>query len=345
MRIIKYIIFNYKKIYIFPFWFILFLFSLLYCVIISLQRKRGYKNKYPGVFIISVGNLTVGGTGKTEVVKYLSELMSPENKTAIILRGYKSINVKPVVVNKNSIVDEVGDEALLHFKRTKSLVIVSRKRREGVELAKQHGCRYIILDDAFQHWDLDRDLNIVLIDFTNPFGNNCLLPAGILREPLSSLNHADVIIITKYNGNKIQLKNLEKQIRLYNHQSPIFISKYTLGHIAQNNKKIDLKAIINRKIILFSGIGNIGYFMFLVKQHLKPREIKIIQYPDHYHYNKKDIDYLKETLNQGYDYLVTTEKDSVKVMSFRIYPLIFCIEIEINNKVKFHHLINKTIYC
>ncbi len=345
MLIIKYIINNYKRIHIFPLWVILFLFSLIYRIVVSLLRKRGYRRSYPGSFFLSVGNITVGGTGKTEVVSYLAKVFE-KRRPAVILRGYQGINQKDaLIVSQSSDVKITGDEALLLFNRLNGTVIISKKKRKGVELAKKMKRDFFLFDDAFQHWDLKRDLNLVLIDYTNPFGNDNLLPAGILREPISSLKYADGIIITKYDKkikNKM-LDGIKNRIRKYNQDCPIFTSNYEFTKIIHKGRSFPFEKAKHRRLILLTGIGNPHYFISQVKETLQPVKLELMLFKDHYFYKEKDISIIKDRLKKEYDHIITTEKDYIKLKKFNLSPLIFQIKLNIYPKDKFIKFIKDRI--
>lgn len=356
MPLLKYIIKNYKKFYIFPFWLILFLLSLIYRLIITIQRKKGYIKRYSQAFLLAIGNITTGGTGKTEVASFLAAIF--KKKTSIILRGYKGNSQQEAqIVSKNSDVQTVGDEALLLAERFKETVIISKKKRKGVELAVQKKKCLIILDDGFQHWDLKRDMNLVLIDYTNPFGNYNLLPAGILREPLTALKYADGILITKY-GKKLKdlsyvlnklstydksLSHLMDTIRKFNPDCPIFVSDYKLNKILYKGKPFQLNKVKNKRLILLSGIGNPDYFISQVKEYLRPVKLETLLFSDHYYYTEKDISLITKKLKEEYDYVITTEKDFVKLKKFNLSPMVFQIRLNIFQKDKFVKFIKDRI--
>lgn len=312
-----------------PIFFILFLLSLIYKIIIIQKRKKGYKERVGNSFIISVGNITLGGTGKTPFVIYLAKKLSKKYKVCIILRGYKSlIKEKALLIENlnNYSPFHIGDEPFLIAKKTDLPVIISRNRKDGIILAERKlKPDIIILDDAFQHFKIKRNLDIILIDYFNPFGNNFLFPAGILREPIEVLKYANIIVITKYEKTakvKLNLSMLKKIIRRFNISAPIFTSNYIP----------DIKIPKNKKIFAFAGIGNFNYFMFLIKKFFKPAKFNFIQFPDHYNYSTKDIEKILK-LSKKYDLILTTEKDYVKLNSKNIKPL--KIKLNIYNENKF----------
>ncbi len=346
MLMLTYIINHYKKIYIFPFWLILYCFSLVYRLVVTCQRKKGYKNKFTKAFILSIGNITAGGTGKTETAYFIAKAFEKKRKTAIVLRGYKGKNDKDAqIVSKDSDIKTVGEEASLLSNKTNAIVIVSKKRHNGVKLAINNKKDFIILDDAFQHWNIKRNMNLVLIDYTNPFGNYNLIPAGILREPIKALKYADIILITKYDKRTANssLNNLENIIRKYNPDCPVFISEYQLNRIYCKNTNISINKIKRKKIIVLAGIGNPDYFISQIKKYLNPSEMKVMLFSDHHVYTLKDISLIKEKSKNGYDYVITTEKDYIKLKKFDFFPLVFQIKSKIDRHNKFLEYIENKI--
>lgn len=333
IRILNYIVSRYRKIHLFPFWLFLFFLSLIYKAIVAFQRRKGYRHAVKGVFVVSVGNLTTGGTGKTEATDYLCGIFAKRMKTAIILRGYGGKHGRTAFpVLRGTGPGEAGDEAVLHKNRTSALVIAARKRREGVLLARKRGCRMAVLDDAFQHWDLKRNFNLVLVDHTNPFGNGHLLPAGILREPLSSLSRADAVLITKCEKTSFRRDPVLGTVRRYNNRAPVYFSRYVLDYVSRNGRKVPLAGIKKRKVLLFAGLGNTDYFISLVKKFLRPRVLKTVVFPDHYAYRKKDAALLEKTAGKGYEIAITTEKDHVRLSGTGFEPYIFHIRLEITGR-------------
>ncbi len=309
MKILKFIVIHYKNVFIFPFWFFLFCLSQIYKYIVIKKRKNGYKNKVSGVKIISIGNITLGGTGKTEFVMFLIKLLKSE--TGVVLRGYKKKNKsKAVEVLKDSSALLVGDEPLMIKQKTDVPVFVASSRIDGVKALKEkYRVKRIILDDGFQHFNIKRDINIVLIDYTNPFGNNHLIPAGFLREPVSSLKDADLAVITKYDEEysvKHKKQDIENIIKKYNRKIKILYSRYI--------PDFNYKKFKNKKIIIFSALANNEYFLFLVKKYLEPIDLKIFTFPDHYLYNENDLKKIfRYFKSNNFNYIFTTEKDIVKI--------------------------------
>ncbi|MEW6103372.1 MAG: tetraacyldisaccharide 4'-kinase, partial [bacterium] len=202
----------------------------LYKLGLFCHRRLSEPKRVPA-FVISVGNITTGGTGKTQMVLKIAQIFK-EKKVCILSRGYKGkYENKGAIVMPNMKVEDVGDEPLMLSKMCNIPVIVGKNRYKNAMFAISHlGVDTIILDDGFQHWGLFRNLDILLINGANPFGNYHLLPYGILREPLSCINRADIIIITKK-----KTPNLIDVIRKFNKTSPIFEADYKPSALLDNN--------------------------------------------------------------------------------------------------------------
>ena len=271
--------------------------------------------------VISVGNITVGGTGKTPLVIYLAEkLKAQDEKVAILTRGYK--RKKKEMLDLTGIARpevnwrDTGDEPYLLAGRLPDVSIVVTKQRSssGEYAIERHGVRLVILDDGFQHLKLFRDLDIVVIDSANPFGNGRLLPAGPLREPLTSLKRADVFVLTKTD----QAANKEKLIailRRYNHKAPIVESVYQVRSIERlsDGSEVKVSELQNKKALAFSGIGNPLSFENTSKQ-LGIQILRHHKFSDHFAYRNKDIlELSREAESLGVDLIITTEKDSVRI--------------------------------
>lgn len=181
-------------------------------------------------------------------------------------------------------------------------------------MQKKYQVEVLILDDGFQHWRLSRDLDIVVVDSLNPFGNSKLFPAGILREPLSSLKRADILVLTKSD----QISNKHELIRIlrtYNQDAPIVESVYKVNSIETwlGHSLVEEKNLQGKKGMAFSGIGNPVSFEKSLKL-MKVEVLKHHQFPDHFFYQKRDILNLeKEAGKLGADFMITTEKDSVRI--------------------------------
>lgn len=305
-------------------WFLLFL-SKLYGFAISIRlllyRSGIFKQKQLKVKVISVGNVTVGGTGKTPLVIYLAEKLKEKNKRVVILiRGYKRKSRNTMDLNsenKGKIGwEDVGDEPYLLSQRLEDVPVIVTKHRlvSGSYAIGKYNPDILILDDGFQHLKLHRDLDVVMIDSTNPWGNGKLLPAGRLREPLSSLRRADVFMLTRTDQIS-DLTETKNTLKRYNPQVPMMESIYRIRSMENlsDHLPVDSGKLENRKALAFSGIGNPTSFENSLMQ-LKINVVKHRRFADHFAYRRKDIISLsKEAKNLRVDFMVTTEKDSVRI--------------------------------
>ncbi len=299
----------------------------------NLKRRRRLPCR-----VVSVGNLTLGGTGKTPAVIAIAEEAEKRGyRPCILTRGYKGKAAGPCFISKGDgpLLDayEAGDEALLMAERLKGIPVVKGKDRydTGIfamrslesEVASGKSKMLFILDDGFQHWKLFRDKDILLIDSTNPFGNNRLFPSGILREPLSEMERADVIVITKVRKDDPEhgrvTSGLIEEIRIHNRKAPIFMSKHrpiSLGTLS--GSELPLEKISGRTIFGFCGIGNPASFQdTLLTLGVKVRGF--MAFGDHHRYSHQDVRRITEAAKRyGTDWIVTTEKDIIKFKGFDI---------------------------
>ncbi|MFH1074938.1 MAG: tetraacyldisaccharide 4'-kinase [Candidatus Firestonebacteria bacterium] len=241
--------------------------------------------------VISVGNLTAGGTGKTPVVEYVVKHLAKTKKTAVLTRGYKRKNKAEILdVKSESSPTECGDEAVLLARKTKVPVIAAVNRyKGGLYAMEKHGAQFCVLDDGFQRrHSLFRNMELLVIDASNPFGNGKLLPAGILREKIKNLEAADVIIITKIDD-ALNKEKLLETIRRWNDYAEIIESVYEpkeLYNVFDNDDKLPFSEVLGKKVFALSALGNPKYFKKVISG-LNPGSIGWLSYPDHYSYSKK----------------------------------------------------------
>lgn len=306
-------------------------FSLLYKTIVKTRRalyEKGFFNSTDlGVKTISIGNITVGGTGKTPLVAFISESLAKQGeKVCILTRGYGRDNPKERVLvsdGENILADarDSGDEPfeLANNLLGKAVIVADAKRAEAGKWAKEKfGITTFILDDGFQHLKVKRNLDVVLLDATNPFGNGKLLPAGILRESLESLVKADAFVITRANLVE-NVEDLKEKLRKVNPDCPVFVSKnefinlIKINHFLQENKSTQKSKIQNLKSVAFCALGNPDNFY----KQLRLEKFNLISeksFPDHHIYTRKDIKLLEQqAVETGAEVLLTTAKDAVKL--------------------------------
>ncbi len=291
-------------------------FSVLYGLIGLLRvwfyRTGVFKVYRAPVPVISVGNLSVGGTGKTPAVDYLLKLFSAEGiPVACVSRGYggQGIEGVGVVCRGNGPLlepSECGDEPYLLARRNPSaMVLVSRRRRDGVRRAvEEFGAKIVVLDDGFQHLAVARDLDIVLIDGRNPLGNACPVPAGPLREFPSALRRGDLFLATRCSNADLSLPQVD---------SKVWRSCHVLDNvgISLDGERASLKELAGKKGVAFAGIADPAAFFEQLEQvglELSDR----IFLPDHESYDPQTLKRLQHA-GQHADFLITTEKDGVKL--------------------------------
>ena len=297
--------------------------SLIYGSVIFIRNKMYDLNilksrKAENVEVICIGNVVVGGTGKTPAVQYfVKKYLNEGKKVGVLSRGYKGKRKEDSLLVRNNkeilaTSAESGDEAYLHALNLKVPVAVSKDRYKGaVYLRDVCKVDIIIMDDGFQHRKLTKDKNIILIDATNPFGGNDYLPKGRLRESLESLKRADELIITK--SNYVNSESLEKiKQRLSKYEKKISIATFSEENFYNmNGEEKELSIVKDKKILIFSSIANPKIFYETVKR-LEPSEIEEIKFEDHHLYKMEEIKNISEK-GKDYDYIVTTEKDIVKI--------------------------------
>ena len=326
---------------------------MIYGAIINFRNllfeKKIFKSKSLGVPTISVGNITVGGTGKTPLVAYIAEFLANSGETVCILtRGYGRENSKKriVVSDGGKIVEDAritGDEPLELANKLgeKAIIVADAKRFEaGIWAREKFEITAFVLDDAFQHRRVKRDLDLVCIDAANPFGNKKVLPFGILREPLKNLKRADAIMITRANLlDENQIKDLATEIKNLTN-APIFISRNKIKHLTELSTK-NKEQRTNDKFFAFCALGNPNNFFSQLKSekfNLVGEEI----FADHYFYNQKDIELLeKKAMEKKADALITTAKDAVKLKNVAFNLPCFAAENELvfDEEKKFQQLL------
>lgn len=281
-------------------------FSFIYRTIISIRhflyQKNIFKSYKINIPVIIVGNITVGGTGKTPLVIALAKALQQNGfHPGIISRGYGGKSKKwPVFVDKNSDPILVGDEAVLMAKSTGLPVVVGPCRVASAR-ALQGAANIILSDDGLQHYALKRDIEIAVIDSTRRFGNGFCLPAGPLREPVSRLKSADFIVI---NNNFL----IPTPTHTHTPTVAMYFTIDDIVNVIDENKKINVPELKNKKIMAVAAIGNPERFFNSLRSLNIFFETKI--FPDHYFFEKKDFELIKS------DIILMTEKDAVKCAAF-----------------------------
>jgi len=284
--------------------FILFPFSLL-IQLLSFFKNIFLKTKKISIPVICVGNIYLGGTGKTPL-------------SIEIVRILKKFNMAPVLVKK-FYTDQFDEIDLINSKNIE--IIKNSSRYIALKEAEERGFKSIVLDDGFQDHSIYKDLSILCFNEKQLIGNGFTIPAGPLREPLGALKRSKIILI---NGKKNE--DFENKIKSINNEINIFYSKY----IAQNSHKF-----LNENILAFAGIGNPENFFDLLKENNINVEKKI-SFPDHYNYSKKELDKLLKISKENNLKLLTTEKDFFRIKHFNTIDIDYLtIKLEIINEELF----------
>ncbi len=312
-----------------------------------------------GCLVVVVGNLTVGGTGKTPVVeKFARALHDRGRKVAILSRGYKSKappfwkkwwwglthteEPPPRIVSDGERVlldsEEAGDEPFMLARNLPGVIVLVDKNRvkAGAYAIKRFGCDTLVLDDGFQYLPLKGRLNLLLVDKTNPFGNGHLLPRGILREPVKHLKRASYVFLTKSNGQRD--RELEALIARHNPGAdliecahrPQYLQRFGVPADAPGSRE-PLAYLKGKRVAAFSGIATPESFEKFLRD-LGGKLVARERFLDHYRYTDEDFEALFDLAKrEGADCLVTTEKDAVRIPENRAWPLpLFYLRLEID---------------
>lgn len=332
---------------------ILWPFALVYrlvtCVRNYLYDKQYLKSEKYNFPVITVGNLSVGGTGKTPQIEYLIRLLQNNFKVAVLSRGYKRKTKGFVLAKKGITAAELGDEPYQYYKKfAKIVVAVDVNRNNGIKiLHEKFNPNVILLDDAYQHRSVKAGLNILLTTSGDLFVDDQLLPVGNLRETAQGAQRAQIIVVTKcpVDLSVKDQENIRLKLNVLKWQS-LFFTKINYGLQAVGEKsEIAVSELINYGVILVTGIANPNTLIqFLTEQNIAFMHLK---FKDHHNFTNQDIALISETynnLNQNKKLVLTTEKDYVRI--FDKLQNIYYLPIEIgflNGEDYFNKLINKYV--
>lgn len=282
--------------------------------------------------VIGVGNITIGGTGKTPHVEYIVERLSYDHKVAVLSRGYKRKTKGFVLANSKSTPTDIGDEPYQIYQKLgfHAIIAVCESRRKGIEelISLYPDLELIVLDDSFQHRWVKPKVSILLMDYGRPIYKDHVLPLGRLRESARQVNRADMVIVTKCPEEllPINYRIIYKELDLMPFQK-LFFSSYEYGKLRpvfpdDSPYAVDVETLTaNDGALLLTGIAHPRYFVRYFRKF--PFHVKVDHYPDHHEYTRKDIsDILKrfKELKGERKILITTEKDSVRLMHNPYFP-------------------------
>ena len=302
--------------------------SLLYHLIINsrnwLYDHQILKEVKLSCPVISVGNITVGGTGKTPCVIMLAQMLKEQGfKPAVLSRGYGSKSSEPVnIISDGSKILRsykiAGDEPLLIAQSLKGVPVITGPRRilTGQTAINKFGADILICDDAFQHRQIFRDINIVLLDSQRPWGNGYILPRGSLREPWTELRRASAIILTRSNDSGDPNNFMDKAERIK--EIPIFRSRHKAKDIVSGNytNPLPLSRLTGKNVYAFAGIAQPQSFLNTLLE-VEAQIVSFDIFPDHHRYNRKELAQIKNNfLENGADFLITTEKDGMRLQEY-----------------------------
>lgn len=288
------------------------------------------KSRSYAVPVISVGNITVGGTGKTPHVEYLADLLKDRLKVAVLSRGYKRKSHGFLLATPDTPMRLLGDEPWQIKHRFPDIAVaVDKKRTHGIEMLlstdETSGTDVILLDDAYQHRYVKPGINILLVDHHRLIIHDMLLPAGRLREPLKSKDRADIVIVTKCPKTltPMDFRVLTKQMNLYPYQKLFFTTfsydaprpVFSEGSPLAEDAEAPLNCLAGRHVLLLTGIASPKQMLLDIQNEATPASITPMAFADHHRFSRKDI----RRINEAFEALpqprlvITTEKDAARL--------------------------------
>ena len=335
---------------------LLFPLSALYGYMMKVRNKQFDEGRRPVVdfepVIISVGNLSVGGTGKTPMIEYLIRFLMNDFKLATISRGYGRKTKGFRLAKLEDTARTLGDEPLQFYRKfgDQIHVTVCEERILAVPnlLHEHEDTELFLLDDAYQHRKIGRDLNILLTDFAKPFYEDFVVPTGRLREERKGAGRADLVIVTKcpVDLSTANKEEMTRKVREYNGEVPVFFSfiHYDAPQRVFGNEEL------SKQVSLITGLANSSAFISAVEQDYEV--LRHFDFGDHYAFRKADLDKIERELLKNVEkpVLLTTEKDMVRLLSFQEHSLFqkaalyyIPIRFELDRPKEFETLVLKVI--
>lgn len=300
--------------------FLLFPFAVLYHLITSIRNflfdVGVLKSASFQIPVIVVGNLSVGGTGKTPQIEYLIRLLKDTFKIAVLSRGYKRKTKGFVLLEDNHSAIDVGDEPLQYFKKFNNIeVAVDENRVEGIQnLISKKNIEVVLLDDAYQHRKVKGSFYILLTKFNDLFADDFLLPTGNLRESRVGAKRADVIIVTKCPVDLNNQQKVEIQNKLKSYQKEVLFTTISYADKISGAQKLTIEELKEYQVLLLTGIANPNPLL----DFLNEKEISFshLKYADHHHFSDKEILEIKnkfDKIKSDKKLILTTEKDYTRL--------------------------------
>ena len=292
---------------------LLFPFSLIYHGVTAVRNKLYeadlLKSESYSLPVIAVGNLNMGGTGKSPMIEYLLRVLGKNNRVATLSRGYKRESEGFQLVEISDPVSKAGDEPLqFKNKYPETIVAVDADRREGIKELMKFSPEVILLDDAFQHRKVEAGFYILLTTYGDLYVDDLILPAGNLRESSSGAQRANIIVVTKcpQDLNLSDLKKIRKKLKPASKQSVFFSTIKYSEKIISSEERMNIDELRSSEFVLVTGIANPEPLLDFLRS--KNIQLKHYKFPDHHNFSEKEIEQL-----QGESRILTTEKDYMRL--------------------------------
>jgi tetraacyldisaccharide 4'-kinase len=309
-----YYIFSVVRIFLYPF-------ALIYGAVVWLRNRLYDTGFFSSVSfsipVISVGNLSVGGTGKTPHVEYLIRLLQYQYKVATMSRGYKRRTQGFLLADENANALRIGDEPMqYHMKYPDVAVSVAEERITGIPrlLQQQPGTEVVLLDDAYQHRSVKPGINILITDYAKPFYKDAILPYGTLRERRKAYHRADLIVMSKCppNMNKTEADAIIQSVNPLSHQEVFFSTlRYDIPYTLFSKEQVHLK---DKNVLVVCGIAKPEQLVAYVSE--QSQSVHALTYADHHYFVSKDLEEIKSAFD-NWDkpgkIILTTEKDAARL--------------------------------
>jgi len=315
------------------------IYGTLIRIIDIFYRRRIFSQKRLPCKVVSIGNITVGGTGKTPMTIYLAETLTGLGyKVVVISRGYRGDAEKKggIVSNGREILmgpDSSGDEPFMMAARLNNIPVVVGQNRynAGLLAIRNFNPDIILLDDGFQHRKLFRDIDLLLLDSRRPFGNFHLIPKGVLREPVASIDRADSFILTKSSsldaGIPDVIKNISKDYPVFTAYNAYYFFKNNKDGVStrpadfKNEPSSDFSCMAGKKVVAFSGIVGNGHFRKTLEE-FKCDLLEFFGFPDHHRYIAGDMERISKSVrDRRAELVMTTEKDFARMAGKFNFPV------------------------